>query len=108
MAKPRLLLLGTMACLCCSRQIPVKRNADTGTLNAACGWCDFPAWAKEGSEAARIIAARVRPDADPAPAAPAPAPKPPAAPAAAKAADSSRPPPEHAPARKAALSPFHF
>lgn len=80
-------LLGHMKCLCCGQAIPVK-EAENGTLNAACSWCDFPAWAKKGTLAARIIRSRIiAPPADqaPAPAVP-PAPtKPPAAPAAAAA-----------------------
>lgn len=46
--------VGTMKCLCCGHEIPVKA-ATNGTLNAACAWCDFPAYAKAGTEAHRII-----------------------------------------------------
>jgi hypothetical protein len=86
--------IGTMACMCCGREIPVKQGTN-GTINVACSWCDFPAWAKKGSEAARIIGARMTPVAvsvqehiasvqaapkpqavKPAPPAPAPAPAP--------------------------------
>lgn len=62
--------MGTMACMCCGHEIPVKA-ADNGTLNAACAWCDFPAYAKAGTEAHRIISGKLKNK--PAPAAPAPA-----------------------------------
>lgn len=52
--------IGTMPCMCCGREIPVKQGPN-GTINAACNWCDFPAWAKKGTEAARIIGARMTP-----------------------------------------------
>lgn len=48
-----------MACLCCGHEIPVKA-AENGTLNAACAWCDFPAYAKAGTEAHRIISGKVK------------------------------------------------
>jgi len=51
--------LGTMACLCCGHEIPVKA-AETGTINAACPWCDFPAYAKVGTEAHRIIMGKLK------------------------------------------------
>lgn len=75
-------MIGTMECLCCGREIPVKQGPN-GTINAACGWCDFPAWAKKGTEAARIILGKMKPKAaPPAPATPAAEPAPaPAAPA---------------------------
>ena len=77
--------VGTMACLCCGHEIPVKQ-AENGTLNAACSWCDFPAYAKAGTEAHRIITGKLKnklePKPAPAPAAkPAPAPTPTPAPA---------------------------
>lgn len=50
--------IGTMACLCCGHKIPVKA-AENGTLNAACPWCDFPAYAKAGTEAHRIITGKL-------------------------------------------------
>jgi hypothetical protein len=65
--------VGTMQCLCCGHEIPVKA-ADNGTLNAACSWCDFPAYAKAGTEAHRIINGKLKNK--PAPATPAPATKP--------------------------------
>lgn len=52
--------IGTMECMCCGREIPVKQGPN-GTINAACNWCDFPAWAKKGTEAARIIGTRMTP-----------------------------------------------
>ena len=80
--------VGTMACLCCGHEIPVKA-AENGTLNAACAWCDFPAYAKAGTDAHRIITAKLknRPEPAPEPAKPAaPAAKP--APAPRRAASS--------------------
>lgn len=59
--------VGTMACLCCGHEIPVKA-ADNGTLNAACSWCDFPAYAKAGTEAHRIITGKLKGKPAPAPA----------------------------------------
>ncbi len=69
--------VGTMACLCCGHEIPVKA-AENGTINAACAWCDFPAYAKAGTEAHRIITGKLKNK----PQAPEPAPAKPAAPAA--------------------------
>ena len=63
--------IGTMACLCCGHEIPVK-TAENGTINAACAWCDFPAYAKRGTSAHRIITGKMKPSAE-APPAPAPA-----------------------------------
>lgn len=51
--------LGTLACLCCSREIPVKKSTG-GALSACCPWCDLSAYAKEGTEAHRLIAGRMR------------------------------------------------
>ena len=80
--------IGTMDCLCCGHEIPVKA-ADNNTISAACAWCDFPAYAKAGTQAHRIITGKLKnqpapepatpPKAKPAPAtppAPAPAPRP--------------------------------
>lgn len=51
--------IGTMACMCCGHEIPVKQ-ADNGTINAACSWCDFPAYAKAGTQAHRIITGKLK------------------------------------------------
>ena len=80
--------MGTMACLCCGHEIPVKA-AENGTLNAACAWCDFPAYAKAGTEAHRIITGKLKGKPAPATTAPTPATKP----AAAKAAPTPTPAP---------------
>ena len=64
--------IGTMDCLCCGHEIPVK-EAENGTLNAACAWCDFPAYAKRGTGAHRIIMGKMTPKDAPPPAAPSPA-----------------------------------
>lgn len=80
-AKPKT-QIGTMACLCCGHEIPVKQ-AEGGTLHAACPWCDFPAYAKPGTQAHTIISGKVKGKAapEPAPAAVAkPAPEPAPAP----------------------------
>lgn len=51
--------LGTLACLCCSRGIPVKKSTG-GALSVCCPWCDLSAYAKESTEAHRLIAGRMR------------------------------------------------
>lgn len=51
--------IGTMECLCCGHEIPVKQ-AENGTINAACAWCDFPAYAKAGTQAHRIIKGKLK------------------------------------------------
>lgn len=102
MATPAKKLIGHMDCMCCGSSIPVK-EAENGTLNASCAWCDFPGWAKAGTLAARIIRSKLKPGAAGAAAAqpaPAPAPKPPATAAA-------TPVPTPAP-RKAPISVFHL
>lgn len=63
--------IGTMACLCCGHEIPVK-EAENGTLNAACAWCDFPAYARRGTGAHRIITQKLKQKEAPAPVPPAP------------------------------------
>jgi hypothetical protein len=78
---------GTMKCLCCGQTIPVKAS-DNGTLSFPCTWCDFPAYAKSGTEAHRIVTKLITPAASSEPP-PAPGPElepesqpaPPAAPA---------------------------
>lgn len=87
--------IGTMACLCCGHEIPVKQ-AENGTLNAACPWCDFPAYAKAGTEAHRIITGKIKGK-----------PAPPAEPKAA-AKPAQAPAPEPAPAPKPRASIFHM
>jgi hypothetical protein len=67
--------MGTMACMCCGHEIPVKA-ADNGTLNAACAWCDFPAYAKAGTEAHRIITGKLKGKPEPDTPTPVPATKP--------------------------------
>lgn len=58
--------IGTMRCLCCGHEIPVKKS-ENETINAACAWCDFPAYAKRGTQAHRIIMSKMVPN-EPAPA----------------------------------------
>lgn len=106
--KPRT-QVGVIDCHCCKRQIPV-REAETGTLNVSCGWCDFSAYAKAGTEANRIVRAQMKareggdplplvtrepapaapPQPTPKPAAPVAAPVPKPEPAATKAPDQKR------------------
>lgn len=86
--------VGTMACMCCGHEIPVKA-AENGTLNAACAWCDFPAYAKAGTQAHRIITGKLQNVT----AAPAPATKP-------KAAAPAATPATPAPAPRRASSIF--
>lgn len=52
--------VGTMPCLCCDHEVPVKAG-DSGTLNFSCPWCDFPGYAKAGTEAHRIISKKMKP-----------------------------------------------
>ncbi|MCX5545683.1 hypothetical protein M3A49_40780 [Paraburkholderia sp. CNPSo 3076] len=56
--RPKKAVIGTAACLCCGRDIPVKQN-EHGTLDHSCQWCDLPMYAKEGTEAHRLLMARV-------------------------------------------------
>lgn len=80
--------VGKMDCLCCGHEIPVKQ-AENGTLNASCPWCDLPAYAKKGTGAHRLITAKLRdkPEAAQAPAATTP----PAAPAAKAPTPANKP-----------------
>jgi hypothetical protein len=50
--------IGTMECLCCGEKIPV-RKAENGTLNFSCNWCEFPGYAKAGTDAHSHIMSRV-------------------------------------------------
>ncbi|EON15334.1 hypothetical protein [Pandoraea sp. SD6-2] len=43
-------VIGTVNCLCCGKEIPA-RVSENGTLNLSCHWCDFPAYARKGTEA---------------------------------------------------------
>lgn len=91
--------IGTMACLCCGRDIPVK-SAENGTINAACAWCDFPAYAKAGTEAHRIITGKMHTRPEPvAPAKPAPQQRAPAPAAKPHAPAPAAPTPAPAPRR---------
>ena len=51
--------VGTIDCVCCGHEVPVKM-AESGTLNLSCPWCDFPAYAKVNTEAHKIISRRMR------------------------------------------------
>lgn len=88
--------IGTMACLCCGHEIPVKQSENL-TINAACQWCDFPAYAKKGTGAHRIILAKMKPNEAPAPT--------PQAPPATKTV--ATPPITKPPAPAPVRSPFH-
>lgn len=79
-------VIGTAECMCCGKEIPA-RVSENGTLNLSCHWCDFPAYARKGTEAHKRLLGRVtkyETEHDEAPKAakepePAPAPKAPAA-----------------------------
>jgi hypothetical protein len=51
--------IGTVDCLACGRNLIVKCN-DRGALNLSCPHCDFSAYAKEGTEAKKKLAPRVK------------------------------------------------
>ena len=46
-------MIGTIGCLLCTREVPVKEQAN-GLAMANCGWCSFQAYAR-GEEADSII-----------------------------------------------------
>ena len=50
--------LGAIPCYCCRREIPVKKSTG-GSLSVSCPWCDFSAYAKEGTEAYRDIVSKL-------------------------------------------------
>lgn len=79
--------IGTIECLSCDQPIPVKATSGGG-VSVCCPWCDLSAYAKSGTQAAKIIARRMKPDATPEP-----EPAKPPAPAAAKPAKAARPAP---------------
>lgn len=89
--------LGTMGCLCCGETIPVKR-AENGTLSFPCPWCDFPGYAKAGTECHRIVSGKVKGKTPPPATEPAQAPAPKAAPPKAAPAPAPKAPPTTAPA----------
>jgi len=64
--RPTKTIIGTAECSCCGREIPA-RESDTGTLNLSCQWCDLPLYAKKGTEAHRLLMARVKRKAEPEP-----------------------------------------
>ena len=94
-AKPRA-QIGHMDCLCCGEKIPVKQ-AETGTINVSCPWCDFTGYVKPHTDAHRHVSRRVTlltpPALAPAPAEPKPAAAAPVARAAAKPAQPVQPEP---------------
>jgi len=49
-----------MNCLVCSHEIPVKEG-ESGTLSFSCPWCDFPGYAKAGTQALALVKAKVKP-----------------------------------------------
>jgi len=61
-------ILGTMACLVCSREIPVKETPG-GKLSCACQWCDLPLYVNPHTEAfdrvMRLVKRAPAPAADP-------------------------------------------
>lgn len=50
--------IGTMSCYSCGEKVPVKENENSG-LSFPCPWCDFPAYAKAGTQAANIARGRM-------------------------------------------------
>lgn len=48
--------LGGIPCLCCGREVPVKRS-EKGALSVSCSWCDLSAYAKPSTESYRRIMA---------------------------------------------------
>lgn len=59
--------IGVMACVACSREIPVKVTPGE-KLSCQCTWCDLPLYVNPGTEAHRLIMAKVKLDQAPAPA----------------------------------------
>ena len=54
--------IGVMACLLCTREIPVKKTAG-GKLSACCAWCDLPLYVNARTEAYDLTMRRVKLDA---------------------------------------------
>lgn len=50
--------IGTVACLVCGSEIPAREN-ENGTIDMGCGFCDFTAYAKRGTEAHQVISASI-------------------------------------------------
>lgn len=71
---------GAGACFCCGREV-VYRKTEGGALSTFCQHCDLQVYAKDGTEAERLILAKIGAT-DPAPDKPAPQPAPAAKPAA--------------------------
>lgn len=57
--------IGTMACLVCEKEIPVKLTQG-GKLSACCQWCDLPLYVNARTEAFDRVMRRVKRDAPPA------------------------------------------
>lgn len=51
--------MGTMSCLCCGHDIPVKQS-ENGTINLSCTWCDFTGYVKAGTESHGIVTGKVK------------------------------------------------
>jgi hypothetical protein len=64
--RPKKTIIGTTHCVCCNREIPAKES-ETGTLDVSCQWCELPTYAKKGTEAHRMLMARVKRHAEPEP-----------------------------------------
>lgn len=79
-------LVGTILCLNphCGTEIPAKES-EGGALNVSCPYCDFSAYAKQGTKAHADLSRCIKVKAPEPEAAPAPAPSPTAAPARATA-----------------------
>lgn len=57
--------IGVMDCFACKRELPVKRKP-SGKLSCSCPWCDLPLYVNRGTEAEKLVMARVRLDEPPA------------------------------------------
>lgn len=70
--------IGTVKCIVCTRDFVVKQS-DKGALNLCCPHCDVSLYAKEGTEAKKLLMPRVKLSGEPTPTptpTPAPAAKP--------------------------------
>lgn len=51
--------VGTMKCLVCDQEMPVKGN-DKQTISVSCPWCDFSGYAKKGAQAHGLLLKKVK------------------------------------------------
>lgn len=60
--------IGYVPCGCCAQPEAAVAETNAGTLSITCHKCQFSAYAKPGSKAARLIRERLTPDDDAPPA----------------------------------------